>query len=49
MAHQARADQRGLEYIEAFYNATRRHSTLRYLSPTQFEAMAMTNKTKEIG
>jgi putative transposase len=26
------------EYIEAFYNPTRRHSTLGYLSPAQFEA-----------
>jgi transposase InsO family protein len=25
------------EYIEAFYNATRRHSTLGYLSPIQYE------------
>jgi transposase InsO family protein len=25
------------EYIEAFYNPTRRHSTLGYLSPAQFE------------
>ncbi len=26
-----------LEYIEAFYNRQRRHSTLGYLSPAQFE------------
>ena len=25
------------EYIEAFYNTTRMHSTLNYCSPTQFE------------
>jgi len=25
------------EYIEAFYNRTRRHSTLGYLSPVEFE------------
>jgi len=25
------------EYIEAFFNRTRRHSTLGYLSPEQFE------------
>ena len=25
------------EYIEAFYNPIRRHSTLSYLSPAQFE------------
>jgi putative transposase len=25
------------EYIECFYNRTRRHSTLTYLSPVQFE------------
>lgn len=32
---QARADV--FDYIERFYNPTRRHSTLRYLSPIQFE------------
>jgi hypothetical protein len=36
------------EYVEAFYNTTRRHLTLGYLSPTQFEAMTMTNNPKEI-
>ncbi|WP_371878562.1 IS3 family transposase [Comamonas sp. C11] len=25
------------DYIECFYNPTRRHSTLGYLSPAQFE------------
>ncbi|NCT97589.1 MAG: IS3 family transposase [Comamonadaceae bacterium] len=25
------------DYIECFYNPTRRHSTLGYLSPVQFE------------
>lgn len=28
------------DYIEAFYNRTRRHSTLGYLSPMQFELRA---------
>ena len=32
---QARADV--FDYIECFYNVSRRHSTLRYLSPMQFE------------
>ena len=32
---QARADV--FDYIERFYNPTRRHSTLGYLSPVQFE------------
>ena len=27
------------DYIEIFYNATRRHSTLGMLSPAQFETM----------
>ena len=33
---QARADV--FDYIERFYNPTRRHSTLGYVSPVQFEA-----------
>lgn len=33
---QARADV--FHYIECLYNPTRRHSTLRYVSPLQFEA-----------
>lgn len=32
---QARSDV--FDYIEWFYNPTRRHSTLGYLSPVQFE------------
>ena len=32
---QARADV--FDYIERFYNSTRRHSTLGYVSPIQFE------------
>lgn len=28
------------EYIELFYNATRRHSTLGMLSPIQFERIS---------
>ena len=32
---QARADV--FDYIERFYNARRRHSTLGYLSPVEFE------------
>ena len=29
-----------IEYIEMFYNSHRRHSTLGYLSPNEFEAQA---------
>jgi putative transposase len=29
------------EYIEGFYNTTRRHSTLGYLSPAQFETISI--------
>lgn len=36
---QARADV--FDYIERFYNPTRRHSTLGYLSPRQYEEEAM--------
>lgn len=35
---QARADV--FDYIERFYNPTRRHSTLGYLSPMDFERQA---------
>jgi transposase InsO family protein len=34
------------EYVEAFYNTTRRHSTLGYLSPAQFETESNTNNPK---
>ena len=30
------------EWIEAFYNPTRRHSALGYLTPTEFEALPTT-------
>ena len=36
--HQARADV--FDYIERFYNAVRRHSTLGYVSPVEFERQA---------
>ena len=36
--NQARADV--FDYIERFYNPTRRHSTLGYLSPMDFEKQA---------
>ena len=36
--NQARADV--FDYIERFYNPTRRHSTLGYLSPVDFERQA---------
>jgi putative transposase len=35
---EARADV--FDYIESFYNATRRHSTIGYLSPVEFERKA---------
>ena len=35
---QARADV--FDYVEGFYNPTRRHSTLGYLSPMDFERRA---------
>jgi len=37
------------EFVEAFYNTTRRHSTLGYLSPAQFEKMTTTKINKENG
>ena len=37
---QARADV--FDYIERFYNPRRRHSTIGYLSPMEYEALAET-------
>src|SRR3954464_189009 len=37
------------EFVEGFYNTTRRHSTLGYLSPAQFETMTTINNNKENG
>jgi putative transposase len=36
--HEAKAD--GFDYIERFYNPKRRHSTIGYMSPMEFEAKA---------
>jgi putative transposase len=30
------------DYIESFYNETRRHSSLNYLTPNEFEALHST-------
>ncbi|MBK9996068.1 MAG: IS3 family transposase [Nitrospira sp.] len=38
MPHRAEAKQDIFEYIEVFYNRTRRHSTLGYDSPAEYEA-----------
>jgi putative transposase len=37
------------EFVEGFYNTTRRHSTLGYLSPAQFETTTTININKENG
>ena len=37
------------EFVEGFYNTTRRHSTLGYLSPAQFETMREITTNKENG
>jgi transposase InsO family protein len=37
------------EFVEGFYNTTRRHSTLGYLSPTQFETMTNIKINNENG
>lgn len=39
-ATRAEAKQEIFEWLEVFYNRTRRHSTLGYRSPAEFEAMA---------
>ncbi len=35
----AQARSATFDYIETFYNRTRRHSTLQYMSPIQFEQL----------
>ena len=35
------------DYIEAFYNRERRHSTLGYLSPREFEMISLNKETEE--
>jgi putative transposase len=35
------------EYIEAFYNRQRRHSTLGYLSPEEYERGRITTTTND--
>jgi putative transposase len=37
------------EYVEGFYNTTRRHSTLGYLSPAQFETISISNSPNITG
>jgi len=37
------------EYIEGFYNTTRRHSTLGYLSPVQFESINISINNNQNG
>ena len=37
------AKQSIFEYIEVFYNRQRRHATLNYKTPVEFEAMAAAN------
>ena len=39
----AQARDELFDYIEVFYNRQRRHSSLGYLSPCDFEAAAQTN------
>jgi transposase InsO family protein len=37
------------EFVEGFYNTTRRHSTLGYLSPAQFETINISIINNENG
>jgi putative transposase len=37
IAPETRPERDVFDYIERFYNATRRHSTIGYLSPVEFE------------
>lgn len=38
LSHQERGQADVFDYIERFYNAIRRHSTIGYLSPVEFES-----------
>jgi putative transposase len=40
LAHQDEARADVFDYIERFYNPKRRHSTIGYLSPMEFESQA---------
>jgi transposase InsO family protein len=35
------------DYIEAFFNRTRRHSTLGYLSPIEYERINLSQSTED--
>ncbi len=43
----AEAKRAVFEYIESFYNRTRRHSSLGYLSPVEFERVAIQDDVKQ--
>jgi len=42
---QTEVEQEVFWYIELFYNRQRRHISLGYVSPAQYEAHAITNRT----
>ena len=44
-ANETEARSNAFEYIEVFYNRFRKHSSLGYKSPAQFEAMASENQS----
>jgi transposase InsO family protein len=47
LGHRRELQSAVFDYIETFYNRERRHSTLGYLSPREFEMISLPQQTEE--